>query len=62
MNYKIIKSITIITMIFIGIIFIWQLFAADGKLTLLTGGLFIACFLSLLWWKNMLKEENRDKN
>ena len=62
MNYNIIKSITIIVMIFIGIVFVWQWFAADGELTLLTGGLFLGCLLSLFWWKSMLKEENNDKN
>lgn len=49
-------------MIFIGIVFVWQWFAADGELTLLTAGLFLGCLLSLFWWKNMLKEENGNKN
>lgn len=59
MNYKIIKLITIIAMIFLGIVFVWQLFAVDGELTFLAGGLFIACFLSLFWWSSMLKDKNK---
>ncbi|MFL2061604.1 hypothetical protein ACEN4P_12070 [Marinilactibacillus psychrotolerans] len=64
MELKIIELITIVGLIYIGAVFIGQLFFSNGELTLMAGGLLIVCLLSLFWWNRMskIKTPNNDDN